>query len=139
MPAPTSYSEATLAQHMVNVLGSVATDLDLEDDSPAITAAVTSIERLLGVDDVADVTDMPVLESAAAWKAWAVAYGAAVTQASEIKAGSAGLKWSDRLDGLRQAMTLAEGAYYAARAASDAASGTSSFFAFSVACGGRGR
>ena len=66
MPAPTSYSEATLAQHMVNVLGSVATDLDLEDDSPAITAAVTSIERLLGVDDVADVTDMPVLESAAA-------------------------------------------------------------------------
>ena len=123
MPAPTSYSEATLAQHMVNVLGSVATDLDLEDDSPAITAAVTSIERLLGVDDVADVTDMPVLESAAAWKAGALYDGGEAT----------------RLDGLRQAMTLAEGAYYAARAASDAASGTSSFFAFSVACGGRGR
>lgn len=140
MPAPSSYTESSLAAFMVATLGSAATDLGLTASSPGILAAVTAVERALGVSDVADLEDMPVLESAAAWKAWAAAYGAAVTRASEIKAGSAGLKWGDRLDGLKAAMTLAEGAYYEAVAASEAASGGGSgIFAFGLACGGRGR
>lgn len=139
MAAPTAYTESQVAAYMVAVLGSVATDMGLTASSPSILAAVMSIERLLGVSDVADLTDMAVLESAAAWKAWAAAYGAAVTKPDELKAGSAGLKWGDRLAGIRASLEYAEGAYYTAVAASQAASGAASFFAFATVPGCRGR
>jgi hypothetical protein len=139
MTAKTSYTESELAAYMVGVLDAVATGLGLTTSSPSILAAVTGVERLLGVSDVADVTDMAVLEAAAEWKARGVAYSTAVMKADEIKAGSASLKWSERVDGLREALTLAEGAYYTALAESEAASGSSSFFGFATVCGSRGR
>jgi hypothetical protein len=140
VPAKASYSESELATYMVAVLDSVATDLGLTASSPSVLAAVTSVERLLGVSDVATLTDMAVLESAATWRAWGAAYGTAVTKADEIKAGSAGLKWGDRLDGLKAQVEIAEGAYWTAVAASEVANGTGpSFFAFATVCGRRGR
>lgn len=120
MPAPVAYTEAELAAFMVAALDSVATDLGLISTSTSILKAVTAVERLLGVSDVATVTDMPKLEALATWKAWQVAYSAAVTKADEIKAGSAGLKWGDRLSGLQAMLCQAEQAamvYPEARAA----------------------
>lgn len=140
MPAAASYTESSLATYMVAILDSVATDLGLTNTSPSILAAITEIEDLLDVSDVATLTDMAVLRAAARWKAWSIAYALAAAQPDELKAGSAGLKWSDRLDGLKQAMEYAEGAYYVAVAASETASGVgSAFFGFATVCGGRGR
>lgn len=138
MPAPSSYSESGLKTFMVDVLDSVAADLGLTTSSTAISQAVTAVERLLGVDDVADLDDMPVLEAAATWKAWAVALGVATTK-YDLKAGSADLKRSQMFDGLQKKVSDSETAYYAAVSASAAAAGTSSTFFFGVAAGCRGR
>lgn len=138
MPAPSSYTESGLKTYMVTVLDSVATDLGLTTSSTAIAQKVTEIERLLGVDDVADLTDMAVLEAAATWKAWQVALGVATTK-YDLKAGTADLKRSQMFDSLQAKVTDAETAYYVAVAASEAASGSSSFFAFATIPGCRGR
>lgn len=134
MPAPTIYTESSLKTFMVEVLDSVATDLGLTASSTAISQAVIAVERLLGVDDVQDLTDMPVLEAAATWKAWAVALGVATTK-YDLKAGSADLKRSQMFDGLQKKVMDSEAVYYSALVAS----GGSSTFAFATICGRRGR
>lgn len=138
MPAPSSYTESGLKTYMVGVLDSVATDLGLTTASTSIVNAVTAVERLLGVSDVASLTDMSVLEAAAAWKAWQVALGVATTK-YDLKAGSADLKQSQMFDSLNALVTQAESAYYATVAASEAASGATTGFYFSLAQGCRGR
>ena len=138
MSAKASYTESELATYMVGRLDSVAGVLGLTTASTSILSAVTAVERLLGVLDVATLTDMPVLEAAATWQAWE----AALTAASgkfDVKAGTADVKLSEMFKQIQARLAASEAAYYAAVAASAAAAGTSSFFAFGTACGGRGR
>jgi hypothetical protein len=138
MPAPSSYTESSLKTFMVGVLDSVATDLGLTTASTSIGNAVTAVERLLDVSDVAALTDMSVLEAAATWKSWEVALGVATTK-YDLKAGTADLKRSQMFASLNEKVSDAETAYYAAVSASDAASGSGIGFFFGIACGARGR
>lgn len=138
MAAPSSYSESALKTFMVEVLDSVATDLGLTTSSTALAQAVTAVERLLGVSDVAELDDMPVLEAAATWKAWAVALGVATTQ-YDLKAGSADLKRSQMFDALQKKVADSETDYYAAVAAVSAAASGSTGFYFGLATSCRGR
>lgn len=138
MPAPTSYTEATLRQYMVDELSTTGVALGLTVGSAAIVKAANDVERLLGVA-IADATDMALLEAAAVWKAW-LAAEAASTNDKEIKAGTAGLKLQERFENIQSRLARAETAWYVAQSASEAASGSGGVgFFFGVACGGRGR
>lgn len=79
MPAPSSYTEATLKTYMIDALGRVAGQVGLTTASASIGSAILLVERILGVTDVADLTDMVKLETIAAWRAWVTAADAAAT------------------------------------------------------------
>lgn len=79
MAAPSSYTEAALLTYMVNTLSGVAGALGLTTSSAALTQALTATERILGVSDVADLTDMAKLETIARWQAWVAAADTAAT------------------------------------------------------------
>lgn len=87
MPAPSSYSEATLKQFIVDELGATGVALDLTTSAAQVVQAVYAVERVLGVSDVAVLTDMARLEAVARWQAWLAAQKAAVDQ-FDVKAGT---------------------------------------------------
>lgn len=134
MPLATSYSEATLADFMVAELGATGVALGLTDASAGITNAVLATARLLG-DDIADLSNMALLEAAARMEAWKAAEAAALAEPNKLKSEGDELDFSQRLEGLRTRMARAEGDYASALAAA----GGSSAFAFAVIQGCRGR
>lgn len=134
MPLATAYNESTLLAFMETELGATGEALGLLD-TDGLQQAVLAVARLLG-DDIADLTDMAVLEAAARWQAWLAAEAAAINGV-DLKSSGDEIKLSQRLEGIRARLADARDAYYAASAASLAASTTP--FVFGVACGGRGR
>lgn len=113
MPAPSSYTEATLAAYMVGVLSSAAGALGLTTASAAITQAVTTVERILGVSDVAELTDMAKLETIATWRAWQAALDTA-TASFDVSSGGGGgtssAKLSQLFDQIAKRLAMAEDA-----------------------------
>jgi hypothetical protein len=108
VPAPVSYTEATLKTYMVAVLSSTAGALGLTVASDAIVQAVTAVERVLGVTDVASLTDMPAkLEAIASWKAWSAAEDSAM-DAMDLKAGTAAINRSALYDHITKRLARAE-------------------------------
>jgi acyl carrier protein len=97
MAAPSSYTEATLLTFMVNSLSGVAGALSLTTSSAAITQALTATERILGVSDVASLTDMQKLETIARWQAWEAAADTAATSFDLASSGDS-LKLSQMFD-----------------------------------------
>jgi hypothetical protein len=75
-----AYTAETLAALMVTELGPTGVALSLTDDSDAITEAVAEVAAILGVDDVADLTDDLKTRTLARWQAWRTAKGAATGQ-----------------------------------------------------------
>lgn len=134
MPLATSYTEATLADFMVRELSSTGVLLGLTDSSDGIAAAVQATARLLG-DDIADLTDMAVLEAAATWKAWQAAEAAAISLPVKLKSDGDEIDRSALLANIRARLVTVEGAYYTAAAVS----GGASMFAFATVPGCRGR
>jgi hypothetical protein len=78
MPAPTSYTELSLARYMASVLGQTGTLILLAapvdaDDLGAYQNPIEEVELLSGVSDVADETDILKLRVLARWQAWEMA------------------------------------------------------------------
>jgi len=69
MAAPTSYTEAQLAEYMIASLGEVAAILGLTSSSDAIIEAVYDVASVFGVADVASITDMKALRPTARYYA----------------------------------------------------------------------
>lgn len=137
MPLATSYDESTLADFMVAELSATGAALGLTDASDGIASAVLATARLLG-DDIANLTDMALLEAAARWHAWQAALKAAAGN-FDLKAGSADLKRSQVFEHINSQLALSETAYYVAVSESEAASGSGGSFYFSLAGSCRGR
>lgn len=137
MPAPTSHSESSLLGLMEVELGPVGVSLGLLE-TDALQQAVWAVQRLLGRDDVADATNMALLEAAARWEAWKAAEAAAINSV-DLKSDGDEIKLSQRLAGVRARLASAESAYYVQKAAADAASGAGGFVAFATISGCRGR
>lgn len=140
---PAAWTEATLIAAVEDELESVTADLGLDTLDVIATAVTRDVPAVLGVASVEDVAyagtaDVVRVYEAARWKGWQKAYDVATTK-YDLKSGSADLKRSQMLDGLRQKVTDARDAYYAAVAAAQAEAGTSSFFAFGTAPSCRGR
>lgn len=138
MPAPTSYTETALKDFMVAEIGAIGVALGLTASSTQIVNAVYSVERLLALSDVADATDMTLVESAARWEAWRTALNAAVAQPSKLKSSGDELDFSERLDAIRELMAYAESAYYTATAIAEGSDGMNGFV-FATVPGCRGR
>lgn len=107
MPAPTAYSEAQLKTFVVEELGTVATALGLTTSSASVTNAVYAVERILGVSDVASLTDMGKLEAVARWQAWLAAEATAITGV-DLRSDGDEIKFSQRLAGIRARLAYAE-------------------------------
>lgn len=111
MPAASSYSESTLKTYMIDVLGGagsgVAGALGLTTASAGIVAAITAVERILGVDDVADVTDMAKLETISRWLAWSVAADMAATSFDLTSYPGDSLKLSQMFDQINKRLAAA--------------------------------
>lgn len=108
MGAPTSYTETTLKQFMIDELGAVATLLGLTTASTKIVNAVTFVERILDAS-VADVTELAKLEDIARWRAWHTARATAVGQYDLSSSGDS-LKRSQVWDHLVGMLAEAEAA-----------------------------
>lgn len=134
MPAPTVYSESSLLGFMETEAGPLGEALGLLT-SDALQQGVYAVERLLGVSDVSDATDMALVEAAARWETWRAVEAAALASPSKLESDGDKLDYSQQLDGIRKRLEYAESAYYTA----SAASGGSSVFAFTTIYGGRGR
>lgn len=94
MPVVTSYTEATLATFMVGgSRAETAAALSWTTASGAITEAVGRAERLLGVSDVADATDMAKVEAVARLVFWRAAK-AGLTPAADWAVDNESLKKS---------------------------------------------
>ncbi len=137
MPAPTAYTEDGLATFMANELGATGVALGLSDSTPAIEQAVYATERLLGVSDIANATDVALVEAGARWQAWLAARAVAAGR-FDIKAGSVTVTQSQVFEQITAMLATVQDAWYTAQATSQAAAGTWPFV-FGVACGGRGR
>jgi hypothetical protein len=137
MPAPSSYSESSLAALMVNELGAVGVSLGLTTSAALITQGVTAVERVLGVSDVATATDMALVESAARWQAWLAAEAAAVNQ-YDVKAGTSSLTRGQTFEHIRARLDSTYGFYLIEKARVAAATGAG-VFAFAAIPGRRGR
>lgn len=107
MPAPTSYSESTLKQFMVDELAGTGTALSLTTSSASITNAVYEVEDVLGVSDVASVTDMTKLKAIARWQAWLAAEATAISN-FDLKSSGDELKLSQILAGIRARLAYVE-------------------------------
>lgn len=75
MPAPTSYSEATLATFMIVDLAGIATALGWTTASAPILEAVSDVEVALGISDVASSTNVAGLRALAGLYVWRRARG----------------------------------------------------------------
>jgi hypothetical protein len=107
MPAPTSHTETSLKQFVVDELGAVGVSLGLTTSSAQVAQTVYAVERLLGVSDVATVTDMPKLEALTRWLAWRAAKAAGVGK-FDAKAGSTSATLSQIWDHLAAMLCEAE-------------------------------
>jgi hypothetical protein len=65
------------------------------------------VERVLGVSDVASLTDMPKLEAIATWRAWSAAEDSAM-DAMDLKAGTAAISRSQLFDHITKRLARAE-------------------------------
>lgn len=103
---PTAYTEATLATMMHTVLSDVAADLGFVDPD-SYSEPIIDVELALGVDDVADETDIAKIRAFAR----VAAFKHAITAASaryDSADGTQSLKRSQMAAQLREALTLAE-------------------------------
>lgn len=73
MPVPAFYSEASLAAFMVVELGTVADALGWVPGTPRVEYAVQDVAVVLGVADVATVTDIASLRALARLEIWRAA------------------------------------------------------------------
>lgn len=137
MPAPTTYTESSLLDFMHTELSNASAALGFETNDDALVQAVTAVERLLGVSDVATATDMALVEAAARWQAW-VAAASASTPDTNLKAGSASLELQQRFGNIQVKLDAAYGFYLIEKARVAAATGTG-VFAFATIPGRRGR
>lgn len=135
MAAPTSYSEASLKQLMVDELGATGVALSLATSAAAITNAVYACERLLG-DEIADLTDMALLEAAARWQAWLAAEAAAANQ-YDLKSDGDEAKRSQWFAQIQARLARAESDYYTAASVAAGSSGGGFVFATIPGCRGR--
>ena len=138
MPLPATYNDSTLRGYMEDVLDSTGTSLGL-NASAALGEAVNEVILLVGpLADQTTTAELATLRAAARWQALLAARRVAVGR-HDLKAGSADLKQSQVFANLGALIAEAEGAYYGAVAAGQAASGGGVGFFFGLACGGRGR
>lgn len=79
MPAPTAYTEATLATFMLAELGDVAGVLGWTTQD-AVQEAINEALLVYGVDDIADATDIPKLRALARRQAWRSAVNSLTTR-----------------------------------------------------------
>lgn len=136
MPAPTTYTESDLIAFMEVELGPTGVALGLLA-TDALLQAVYAVQRLLGLDDVADATDMSVLEAAARWQAWAAAEAAAISQPAKLKSDGDEIDYSQRLAGIRERLSAERSAYYTAVSVAAGSSGVGFVFATIPGCRGR--
>lgn len=73
MALPSSYSDSTLAAYMEAVLSSTAGVLGLTADAGDFAEAVNDVTVALGVDAIADATDIPRIRAEARVAAWQLA------------------------------------------------------------------
>ena len=113
MPAPSAYTEETLAAYMQDVLKQVAIDLDWLDTTPVTGSYVEPVHNVeigLGVADIADsmapVAHIRLQADVAAWKAAVEAY----TTAYYIGGLSRTLHREQLWEHARQMLALAEAA-----------------------------
>jgi hypothetical protein len=113
VPAPSSYTEETLAQYMLDTLKNVAVDLDWLDTTPgtgSYVEPVNDVEVALGVSDVAE-SSAPVAlvrlqADVAAWRSALEAY----TTAYYVGGLSRTLHREQLWDHCRAMLAMAEGA-----------------------------
>lgn len=108
MGAPTSHTEATIRQYMVDELDATGVALGLTIASAGIVKASNDQERVVGAA-IAAQTDMAKAEAIAAWIAWRTALGAA-TGDRDLKAGTSALTASQRFDHILTMLRDAENA-----------------------------
>jgi hypothetical protein len=137
MPAPTSYSEGSLLEFMLVELGATGVSLGLVANDDPLAQAVTAVERLLGVSDVANATDLALLEAAARWQAWLAAEAAAASQFNVTLTGGKKFEREQIFQNIQTRRTDAYGFYLLEKARASAATGTG-VFAFGLASGRRG-
>lgn len=113
MPAPSSYTETTLAQYMLDTLKNVAVDLDWLNTTPVTgdyVQPVNDVEVALGVSDIADSTASVALirlqADVAIWRSALEAY----TTAYYVGGLSRTLHREQLWDHCRAMLSLAEGA-----------------------------
>lgn len=107
MPAPQSYSDASLAQFMVAELGGIAGVLSWTVGSGAVAEAASDTAVILGVA-VADATNMATLRAVARLAIWRMAEGALSVAYDETTEGQS-LKRSQMWDHAKAMVTRYEG------------------------------
>ena len=70
MALPTAYTETTLSDFMIAVLGPTATALGWSTDDDSLAEAINDTLIAIGATDVADVTDIEQVRAVARWQAW---------------------------------------------------------------------
>jgi hypothetical protein len=138
MPAPATYTEASLLDLMLDELGATGAALGFVVDDTPLVRAVAAVERALGVADVASVTDMALLESAARWQAWLAAEAAAISKYTVTLGGGKKFERGKIFDDVQVRLARAYSAYLIEKARVDAASGSGAFY-FGTVAGCRGR
>ena len=138
MPLPLVYTEGTLRVYMEDVLDETGVSLGL-GQSAVLDRAAEEVVLLVGaLADQTTTDELRVVRAAARWQALLAARRVAAGR-HDLKSGDDDLKQSQVFGQLGALITEAEGAYYAAVAAGQAAGGDGVAFYFGVACGGRGR
>jgi hypothetical protein len=102
-----SYTAETLAAFMATKLGRTGVALGLTDVSDALVEAVADVAAVLGVSDIADLTDDLKTRTVAEWQAWRAAKGAAAGQ-YDLKAGTSSLTRSQFFDHIAAMLADAE-------------------------------
>ena len=106
MAAPTSYTEAQLAEYMVSSLGETATILGLTSASDAIIDAVYDVASVFGVADVVSITDMKALRPTARYYALNTALAFA-TSVYDFAVDGRQFNRGDILDNINKALKVA--------------------------------
>lgn len=105
------YTAETLADFMETTLQETGTELFGTDpsESAALVDAVAEVKAVLGVDDIADLTDDLKTRTVARWVAWRTARDAAAPQYG-LKSGSSELKRSEFFEHLEEILYAAAAA-----------------------------
>jgi hypothetical protein len=102
-----SYTDASLATFMVTEIGASGVALGLTNTSAAIVEAVNEVKALLGVSDIATLTDDLKTRTFGRWQAWLAAWGAATYQ-FDVKAGTSAVTLSQAFAQIGQRLRMAE-------------------------------